>query len=62
MLDNETLRGLLAMGFFIGGTGLLLVFLQPAGSAEQVLSLCSAAMGGALVLGIILVRRFTRRT
>jgi hypothetical protein len=62
MLDNETLRGLLAMGFFIGGGGLLLVFFQPAGSAEQVLSVCSAVMGGALVLGIVLARRYTQRS
>jgi hypothetical protein len=62
MLDNETLRGVLAMGFFVGGGGLFLLFFQPAGSAEFVLSACSAGMGGAIIAVVLLARRFDRRS
>lgn len=55
MLDRETLRGILGAGFLIGGGGLVLVFMQPPGSAEFVLSVCSAIMGGALVGGVVLL-------
>lgn len=61
MLDRETLRGVLGVGFLLGGAGLVMVFLQPPGSAEFVLSLCSAMMGGALVGGVILLMRLRRR-
>jgi hypothetical protein len=61
MLDNETLRGMLGLGFFIGGGGLLLLFFQPAGSAEFILSACSALMGAALIAGVIAIRQFTQR-
>jgi hypothetical protein len=57
MLDRELLQGLLSLGGFLLFGGLILAFLQPAGSAEQVVSVCSAAMGGALVGGVILFVR-----
>lgn len=60
MLDREVLRGLLGLGSFIGVGGLILTFLQPPGSAEQVLSVCSAGMGGALIGSVILVTRLGR--
>jgi hypothetical protein len=49
----EALRGFLGIGIFIGGCGLLMVFMQPAGSAEYVASVCSAAIGGVLVLAVV---------
>ncbi|MBK8023184.1 MAG: hypothetical protein IPK19_17600 [Chloroflexi bacterium] len=60
MLDRETLTGFLRMGFFVGGCGLLMVFVQPPGSAEFVLSVCSAALGGALILGVVALTRLWR--
>ncbi|MDZ4763343.1 MAG: hypothetical protein SGI73_02245 [Chloroflexota bacterium] len=61
MRDNEALRGVLSLGGFIGIGGLILIFLQPAGSAEQVLSVCSAVMGAVLVGGAVLVTRVWRQ-
>ncbi len=58
----DALKGFLRIGFFIGGCGLLMAFLEPRDSSEFVLSVCSALMGGALVLGVVLVMRLTRGT
>lgn len=49
------LRGFLRIGVFIGGAGLVLALLQPRGSDEFVVSLCSALMGGVIVLGVLIV-------
>lgn len=61
MWDKETLRGFLALGFFIGLSGLVMLFFQPPNSAGFVLSGCSAMMGGALVAGVLLLVRFQGR-
>lgn len=61
MLENEALRGILGLGAFIGFGGLLLIFLQPAGSGEQVISACSAAMGLALVGAVMAIIRLGKR-
>lgn len=55
---NEALLAFLRIGFFIGGGGLVLLMLIPSGSAEFVLSACSAGMGGVIVLGVVAVKRF----
>jgi hypothetical protein len=60
MFDTEALRGFISLGGFVGIGGFILIFLQPAGSAEQVLSVCSALMGGALVGGVLLMARLRR--
>ncbi|GAB4555747.1 MAG: hypothetical protein OHK0023_27330 [Anaerolineae bacterium] len=61
MFDHETLRGVLSLGFLIGGGGLVMVFLQPPNSAEFVLSLCSAMMGIVLVGMVFLLHHFFQR-
>lgn len=61
MIDRSILIGFLRLGFFVGGCGLLMIFFQPPGSAEFVLSVCSALMGGALILGVVVLTRLTRR-
>lgn len=61
-MNSEALLGFLRMGLFIGGCGFIMIFLQPPNSAEWVLSVCSAAIGGLLVLGVVAVNRFTRRS
>jgi hypothetical protein len=46
----------LPMGFFLGGCGLLLAFVHPPNTPEFVLSVCSALMGGFLIMGAVIVR------
>jgi hypothetical protein len=60
MGDHEALRGLISLSGLLGFSGLILFFLQPPGSAEQVLSVCSALMGIALFALIIIVTRLRR--
>jgi len=45
---------------FIGLCGFLMIFVQPRGSPEFVLSICSALIGGVLMLGVVLVTRLSR--
>jgi len=54
---SETLKAFLRLGIFVGGCGLLMVFFQPPGSPEFILSVCSALIGGLLVLGAVLISR-----
>jgi hypothetical protein len=57
-MNTDALRGFLQLGFFIGGCGLLMSFVQPRQSAEFVLSVCSAIMGfGVLAVALFLARR-----
>jgi hypothetical protein len=59
-VNNDALRGFLGVGAFIGGGGLILMFLQPPNSAEFVLSACSAAMGIVVVAGVMISIRLQR--
>jgi hypothetical protein len=61
MISASGLSGFLRLGFFVGGCGLIMAFMQPRESAEFVLSVCSAAMGAALIAGVVLIVRLTRR-
>ena len=61
MIDRDVLTGFLRLGIFIGGCGLLMVFLQPPGSAEFVLSVCSTLLGCVLIGGVVLLTRLGRR-
>ena len=55
---RNALRGFLQIGIFIGGTGLVLAFIEPRDSPEFVLSVCSAAMGAVLVVAVaVMIRR-----
>ena len=56
----DALKGFLRLGFMVGGCGLLLAFFQPRESPQFVLSMCSAAMGLTLVVGVIVVSRFLK--
>jgi ABC-type uncharacterized transport system permease subunit len=60
MNDREALHGLIGLSGLLGFGGFILFFLQPPGSAEQVLSICSGLMGGALFALIVLVTRLRR--
>ena len=57
---NEALKGFFRIGMFVGVCGLIMIFLQPPGSAEFVLSVCSALLGGAILLAVILTTRILR--
>jgi Flp pilus assembly protein protease CpaA len=59
-MPAEALAGFLRIGIFVGGCGALMLFFQPPESAQFVLSLCSALMGGAMVLGVLLLNRNRR--
>lgn len=61
MFDRDLLRALLSIGALIGFGGLALAFVQPAGSAEFVVSVCSAVIGAALIVVVLLVARFQRQ-
>lgn len=54
-------RGFLQLGFFVGGGGLFMLFLQPPNSAEFVLSACSAMMGIFLIVGSVALLRWASR-
>ena len=56
----EALRGFFRIGMFIGFCGLLMVLVQPRSSPEFVLSVCSALMGGVLMLGVMIIVRLSR--
>ena len=53
----EALQGFVRIGFFIGGGGLVLLFLEPPSSPQWVLSLCSTIVGGVLLVGSVLAYR-----
>ena len=61
-MSDDSIRGYLQVGFFVGGCGLLMLFLQPPGSGEFILSLCSAIMGLGLVAGVIAFKRWAQRS
>lgn len=61
MLDRDLLRTLLALSALIGFGGLILAFLEPPGSAEQVISVCSALIGGALLILVLVMARLRRQ-
>lgn len=60
MNDREALHGLIGLSGLLGFGGFILFFLQPSGSAEQVLSVCSGLMGVTLFALIVLVIRLRR--
>jgi hypothetical protein len=60
-MDIEVLKGFLRLGALIGGCGVVMAFMQPPGSAEFVLSVCSALMGGTVIGGVFLLSRWANR-
>ena len=56
----DALRSFFRIGMFIGFCGFLMIFFQPPDSPEFVLSICSALMGGALMLGVVITTRLSR--
>jgi hypothetical protein len=56
----EALRGFFRIGMFIGLCGFVMIFFQPRHSAEFVLSVCSALMGGTLMLAVVIIMRLSR--
>lgn len=60
-MDIEILKGFLRIGVFIGVGGLILALMQTPGTAEFVLSVCSALIGLALIGGVLLVNRVVKQ-
>ena len=62
-MAREALQGFLRLGMWLGVCGLLMALVLPRNSGEFVLSVCSAVIGGVLIVGTsILIRWFARRT
>ncbi len=59
--SSGAIKGFLQLGFFIGGTGFVMLFFQPPNTPEFVLSLCSTMMGIFLVGGSIALLRWINR-
>jgi len=59
-MDPKALQAFFRLGVFIGGCGFVMIFLQPRGSPEFVLSVCSTLLGLGLMLGVVIVLRVTR--
>jgi hypothetical protein len=57
----EAIKGFARIGFFVGGGGLALLFLEPRSSPEWVLSLCSTILGGVLIIGAVIAVRLLKR-
>jgi hypothetical protein len=60
-MTDEVLKGFLRIGVLVGGCAFVLIFLQPPGSAEFVLSVCSALIGVTLVVAVVVVNRYVKR-
>jgi hypothetical protein len=59
-MDSEVLKGFARIGFFVGGGGLVMLFFQPRNSPEWVISLCSALIGGTIILGTVALSRWMK--
>ncbi len=57
-MNSDILKGFARIGIFVGGGGLVLLFLEPHNSPEYVVSLCSAILGGLLLLGVVIIGRW----
>ncbi len=59
-MDREILKGFARIGIFVGGGGLVLLFLEPHNSPQYIVSLCSALLGGFLLVGVVIIGRWMR--
>jgi hypothetical protein len=59
-MDRDVLKGFARIGFFVGGGGLILLFLEPPNSPQWVVSLCSSILGGVLIIGVVLLSRWRK--
>lgn len=58
MIDPRLLRGAFRVGVFIAGVAILTLPFQPPGSAEFVVTVLAAVVGGTFVIGIALLTRW----
>jgi len=59
-MNPEILKGFARIGIFIGLGGLVLALIEPRSSPEYIVSLCSAILGGLLLLGVVIIGRWMR--
>ncbi|MDX1995226.1 MAG: hypothetical protein SF029_22780 [bacterium] len=59
-MDSRQLHAFFRFGVFIFVCSLVLVFLQPPGSAEYVVSVCSTLIGAVMLLLVLVILRLTR--
>lgn len=58
MIDTAT-RALLSLGCFVGVGAALMLPLTQGGTSERIVSILSLLLGAGIVVGSVLVRRFT---
>lgn len=56
-MQRDVLQSFVRIGIFVGGGGLILLLIEPRQSPEWIVSLCSAVVGAALILGALVVGR-----
>lgn len=61
MIDPRLLRGGFRIGVFVVGLAVVTLPFQPRGSAEFVVTVLSALVGGAFVVGIVALARWGER-
>jgi hypothetical protein len=59
-MNSQILKGFAQIGFFVGVGGLVLLFVEPRNSPEWIISLCSALLGGVILLGVVLIHRWMK--
>ena len=59
-MNRNFLRGFLQIGFFVGGGGFLLAYLQPPDSPVFVISMLSGILGLALVVAVVVTSYFMK--
>ncbi len=59
-MNRDVLKAFARIGLFVGVGGLLLLLVEPRNSPEWIVSLCSALVGGALILVVVAVGRFLK--
>lgn len=56
-MARDALQGFLRLGMWVAVCGLVMIFMQEPGSAGFVLSVCSAAIGLAIIMAVVVVMR-----
>ncbi len=59
-MTADGLHGFLRLGVMVGGCGLIMALVQPRESPQFILSVCSAGMGLALIVGVLVVARLIK--
>jgi hypothetical protein len=59
-MNPEVLKGFARIGILVGGGGLIFMLAEPRSSPEFIVSVCSALIGGILLIGVVVLRWWMR--